>query len=187
MPLVFLCTEHTCGCYVLRIHLVASTRLRFGGFKKKKLVELRAGEYAYVGSALSLQGSTSLARRLVRHATRSADKAPHAIRDAMLERFTAIGLTTGDLLPRGPKRLHWNIDHLLDLDAAELTDAYLLRTTRRLEASLGQFIERDPHAFVFEKGLGVNDVPGNTHILRIEAPAAWWNGLRPRLKQHFHL
>ena len=46
MPLVFLCTEYTCGCYVLRIHLVASTRLRFGGFKKKKLVELRAGEYA---------------------------------------------------------------------------------------------------------------------------------------------
>jgi hypothetical protein len=52
---------------------------------------------------------------------------------------------------------------------------------------LGQFIKRDPHAFVFEKGLGANDVPGNTHILRIEAPAAWWNGLRPRLKRHFHL
>ena len=131
MPLVFLGTDHPCGCCVLRIHLAASTRLRFGGFKEKKLVKLRAGEYAYVGSALSLQGSTSLAslaRRLVRHATRSADKAPHAIRAAMLERFTAIGLATGDLLPRWPKRLHWNIDHLLDLDTAELTDAYLLRT-----------------------------------------------------------
>ena len=46
----------------------------------------------------------------------------------MLERFTAIGLATGDLLPRWPKRLHWNIDHLLDLDTAELTDAYLMRT-----------------------------------------------------------
>ena len=44
----------------------------------------------------------------------------------MLERFTAIGLAPGDLLPRWPKRLHWNIDHLLDLDAAELPDAYLL-------------------------------------------------------------
>ena len=108
MPLVFLGTDHPCGCCVLRIHLAASSRLRFGGFKKK-LVELGAGEYAYVGSALSLQGSTSLAslaRRLVRHATRSADKAPHAIRAAMLERFTAIGLATGDLLPRWPKRLH---------------------------------------------------------------------------------
>ncbi len=187
MPLVFLGTDHPGGCYVLRIRLAASTRLRFGGFKKRKLVELRAGEYAYVGSALSLQGSTSLARRLVRHATRSADKAPHAIRAAMLERFAAIGLPTGDLLPRSPKRMRWNIDHLLDLDAAELTDAYLLRTTRRLEASLGQFIERDPHAVVFEKGLGANDVPGNTHILRIEAPAAWWEGLRQRLKRHFNL
>ena len=136
MPLVFLGTDHPCDCYVLRIHLAASTRLRFGGFKKKKLVELRAGEYAYVGSALSLPGSTSLARRLVRHATRSADKAPHAIRDAMLERFTAIGLTTGDLLPRGPKRLHWNIDHLLDLDRS--------RIDRRLPAAhhtpLGSFV-----------------------------------------------
>ncbi len=95
MPLVFLCTDHTCGCYVLRIHLAASTRLRFGEFKKKKLVELRAGEYAYVSSALSLRGSTSLARRLVRHTTRSADKTPHAIRLTMLERLTAIGLASG--------------------------------------------------------------------------------------------
>ena len=153
MPLVFLCTDHTCGCYVLRIHLAASTRLRVGGFKKKKLVELRAGEYAYVGSALSLQGSTSLARRLVRHATRNADQAPHAIRATILERFTEIGLASGRSPPplakapaleyRSPARpRHSRIDR-------RLTTAH----TRRLEASLGQFIERDPLAFVFEKGL----------------------------------
>ena len=187
MPLVFLGTDHPCGCYVLRIHLAASTRLRFGGFKKKKLVELRAGEYAYVGSALSLQGSTSLARRLVRHATRNADQAPHAIRATILERFTEIGLASGRSPPplakapaleyRSPARpRHSRIDR-------RLTTAH----TRRLEASLGQFIERDPLAFVFEKGLAPTMSPAITHILRIEAPAAWWKGLRPRLKRHFHL
>ena len=42
---------YPCGCYVLRIHLTTSARIPFGGFKKGKLIDLRAGAYAYIGSA----------------------------------------------------------------------------------------------------------------------------------------
>ena len=68
------------GTYVLRIHLKENTTLQFGRFKKGKLISLPAGDYAYVGSALSEKGATSLARRLIRHATRSGNKPPHTIR-----------------------------------------------------------------------------------------------------------
>lgn len=187
MSIVAIGTDHPCGCYVLRIHLATSTHLRFGGFKKGKLIELYAGDYAYVGSALARQGATSLARRLIRHATRSGAKPPHPIRAEMLRQFASIGLGSDDFLPRNPKRMHWNIDHLLDLAEAELQGAYLLRTKRKLEASLGKFIEDDPHTVAFAKGLGANDIPGNTHILRVEAPARWWSDLGSRLVQHFHL
>ena len=187
MSIAVLGAEHPCGCYVLRIHLTTSCTLRFGRFKKGKRFELHAGDYIYVGSALSRRGSTSLSRRLIRHATRSGQKTAHPIRGELLRYFAACDLNTDDLLPRGQKRMHWNIDHLLDLADAELQGVYLLRSELKLEASLGKFIENDEHTVVFAKGLGANDIPGNTHILRVEAPAYWWNELGPRLALQFHL
>ena len=62
------------GTYILRIRLKENTTLKFGKFKKGKLISLPAGDYVYIGSALSQKGSTSLARRLIRHATRSNHK-----------------------------------------------------------------------------------------------------------------
>ena len=41
------------GTYVLRIRLKADTTLQFGRFKKGKRISLSAGDYVYVGSALS--------------------------------------------------------------------------------------------------------------------------------------
>ena len=184
-PIVVLGGDSQGGTYILRIHLTETAALQFGGFKRGKTIELTAGEYVYVGSATSKNGAASLANRLVRHATRSRRKRPHSIRVEMLRRFKAIGLGNRDLKPAREKNLHWNVDHLLDLPVAELTGACILRTPECLEARLGQFLECDPHTIVVEKGLGANDVPGNTHLLGLAAGDAWWAMLPERLSDEF--
>lgn len=178
IPSVFIIGDKSqAGTYVLRIRLREDTSLQFGRFKKGKLISLPAGDYAYVGSALSEKGATSLARRLVRHATRSGDKRPHGIRTTMAEQFAECGLGHGNLLPRRGKTLFWNIDFLLDLEAAEIEGFSAIRSSERLEDRLAKKLEQDPHTQVIERGLGANDVPGNTHVLRVCADETWWRSL----------
>jgi Uri superfamily endonuclease len=175
--IVVLGDESRAGSYLLRVRLAADLLLAFGRFRGGKVIDLPAGDYLYVGSALAARGGVSLARRLVRHATRTGEKAPHAIREGMLDRFAEIGLGEGNLLPRNGKTLFWNVDHLLDRTEAEIVGVIALRGDRRLERELGQFVECDPATAVFERGLGANDVPGNTHILRLHAGDDWWGAL----------
>ena len=169
--------ESQAGTYILRILLKADTTLRFGRFKKGKLISLPAGEYAYVGSALAEKGATMLARRLIRHATRSGDQHPHRIRETMLRQFAECGLGGANLLPRRGKTLHWNVDFLLELEAAELVGISAIRSRKRLEGRLAKQLEEDPHTGVIERGLGANDVPGNTHLLHVSATEGWWASL----------
>ena len=173
------------GTYIRRIRLKKATALRFGRFKKGKLISTPAGEYAYVGSALAEKGATTLARRLVRHATRSGDQRPHRIRETMLRLFAECGLGDGNLLPRRGKTLHWNVDFLLDLPSAELTGICAIRSRVRLEDRLAKQLEEDAHTGVIERGLGANDVPGNTHLLHVSATEAWWTSL-PDLLARVH-
>ncbi len=175
--IVIIGDESQAGTYILRIHLKADTVLRFGRFKKGKLISTPAGEYAYVGSALAEKGATTLARRLIRHATRSGDQRPHRIRETMLRRFAECGLGDANLLPRRGKTLHWNVDFLLDLPSAELVGISAIRSRERLEGRLAKQLEEDPHTGVIEHGLGANDVPGNTHLLHVNAVEAWWTSL----------
>ena len=42
-------------------------------------------------------------------------------------------------------------------------------------------LESDPQTTIFEKGLGANDRPGSTCLLRVAADEAWWQGLPARL------
>lgn len=179
--LVFLGDDSRGGSYVLRICLAEDAALPFGGFKRGRIIELPASEYVYVGSAMSKKGAASLANRLIRHATRSGRKRPHGIRTEMLQRFHAVGLSNGNLASPAAKKLHWNVDYLLDLPTADLTFACVIRTPNPLEERLGRFLERDPRTIVFEKGLGANDAPGNTHLLRLKAGDAWWASLPARL------
>ena len=179
--IVIIGDESQAGTYILRIHLKADTTLRFGRFKKGKLISLPAGEYAYIGSALSEKGATSLARRLVRHATRSGDKRPHSIREQIIREFAECGLGTGNLLPKRGKTLHWNVDFLLDLPSVEIVSLIAIRSPERLERRLAKQLERDSHTQIIERGLGANDVPGNTHLLRVSADKAWWASLAARL------
>ena len=165
------------GTYILRVRLKEDTTLQFGRFKKGKQLSLPAGDYTYVGSALSEQGATSLAWRLIRHATRSGDKPPHAIREEMINRFIGCSLGPQELLPKNGKKLFWNIDFLLDLQSAEIVNIVAIRFPKRLEWTIAELLERDTDTQVIEKGLGSNDVPRNTHLLRVNADETWWTSL----------
>lgn len=173
------------GTYVLRIRLKENTTLQFGRFKKGKLISLPAGDYTYVGSALSEKGSASLARRLIRHATRSGDKPPHIIREDMINRFAECGLGPRDPLPKSGKTLFWNIDFLLNLQVAEIVSILAIRSPERLEHPIAVLLEQDTETQIIEKGLGANDAPRNTHILRANADEAWWASFADRIQENF--
>ena len=173
------------GTYILRIRLQENTTLQFGRFKKGKLISLPAGDYTYVGSALSEKGSTSLARRLVRHATRSGDKPPHAIRKSMINRFAECCLGPRDPLPKSGKTLFWNVDFLLDLQIAEIVNIIAIRSPERLEYTIAVLLEHDAETQIIEKGLGANDAPRNTHILRTSRDESWWSSVADRIQENF--
>ena len=186
IPRITVIGENTqAGTYILRILLQRDIELQFGRFKKGKLIYLPAGVYTYVGSALSEKGATSLARRLVRHATRSGEKPPHVIRDDMLNRFQEIGLGPKNPLPKNRKKLFWNIDHLLDLDIVDIMNVIAIRSTERLESNIAEYLENDPYTQIIEKSLGANDSPKNTHVLHVNADEQWWLSLSNNLKNRF--
>lgn len=171
------------GSYLLRLRISEKLQISFGRFKKGKVIQIPPGECIYIGSALSNKGAMSLGRRLVRHATRTGRQTPHFIRADLIDHFQTIGLGQGDLRPQGEKKLFWNVDHLLDQPGVTLTHIILIRSLLRLEPQLGQLLEQDPCTSIMEKGLGANDVPGNTHLLQVRADEAWWVSLVNRLDQ----
>ena len=180
--IVIIGDDSQAGTYILRIYLKENTTLKFGRFKKGKLISLPTGDYVYIGSALSEKGATSLARRLIRHATRSGDKPPHAIREAMVKQFHNCGLGPSDPLPKNGKKLFWNVDFLLDLPSVELVNIFAIRSSERLENRLAKRLEQDRHTEIIEPGLGANDTPGNTHLLRVQADKTWWSSLADKVK-----
>ena len=180
--IVIIGDDSQAGTYILRIHLKENTTLKFGRFKKGKRISLPAGDYLYIGSALSEKGATSLARRLIRHATRRNPQPPHPIREKMINRFSECGLGPGDLLLKHGKTLHWNVDFLLDLLSVELVNIFAIRSGERLENRLAKRLEQDPHTEIIEPGLGANDTPGNTHLLRIREDRTGWASLTNKVK-----
>ena len=181
--IVIIGDDSQAGTYILRIRLKENTALKFGRFKKGKLISLPAGDYLYIGSALSEKGATSLARRLIRHATRRTPQPPHPIREKMINRFSECGLGPRDPLPKRGKTLHWNVDFLLDLPSAELVAILAIRSAARLENRIAKRCEQDPHTEIIEPGLGANDAPGNTHLLRIRSDSMGWASLTEKVKE----
>jgi len=100
----------------------------------------------------------------------------------MLEMFRENGMGDFNLQPPEQKSLRWNVDHILDHGTVHLKAVYAIRTATKLEPIIGDMVEDDPHTVVFEKGLGANDRPGSTYLLRVHADDDWWQGLEPRLK-----
>ncbi len=186
IPNIFIIGEDSqAGTYILRIRLEEDTKLQFGRFKKGKLISLPAGDYTYVGSALSEKGATSLARRLVRHATRSGDKPPHTIRDEMLIQFRECDLGPPDPLPKSGKKLFWNIDFMLDLELAEIINIIAIRSPERLESTIAEFLEHNADTQIIEKNLGANDAPRNTHVLRVNPDDTWWTSIADNMKENY--
>ncbi len=173
------------GTYLLHIHLQTDISLAFGRFRGGKTFSLPAGAYLYVGSALNSRGATSLAPRLLRHATRSGARPPHPIRVALCETFQENGLGTVSLHPPQTKKLHWNVDHLLDQPDAELVGVYVIRHPARLEEALAQWLGADPYTSFIIPGLGANDVRGGTHVLFVTGDVAWWAALPGRINAWF--
>jgi hypothetical protein len=130
------------------------------------------------------RGASSLPRRLIRHATRSAPRPPHTIRTDLIDYFVNNGVLTADkpLYPR-TKRLHWNVDFILDLPIVSIAAAYVLHANIPLESQLAAILETDPHTAAFAPGLGANDARGQTHLLRVDGDERWWNHLPQRLDE----
>ncbi len=155
-------TEHPNGTYVMRIKLTKSRDIVFGRFKKGKIIHLKRGYYVYIGSALAKKGSSALGNRLRRHTSRSNGDKPHQIQSILLGFFDNLGIKYTN--KPSPKKLFWNIDHLLDMEEAEISDIIFTRNPTPLENSWSEFFEGLTDTYIFEKGLGANDGKGHTHV-----------------------
>ena len=154
------------GAYVLWIEAAEDIAVTFGRFGGGRPVAVPAGYYAYVGSAMGRRGSSSLVGRLLRHATRTGRKPPHALRASLPEALVAAGLSVPAAPPSG-KRLHWHIDYLLDDPAVEIAHILALRSRTRRESELARALAAAPALVPLAPGLGASDAAGETHLFRL--------------------
>ncbi len=178
------------GAYVLRIRVDVPLAVVFGRFQAGEPVALPAGEYVYVGSAMGLKGASSLARRLLRHATRSSGRPPQPLRPELLAALVKANLLAPSARPPASKALHWHVDYLLDKSAATLAGVIALPSPVRHETALAQLVANDRHTIAPASGLGASDAPGATHLQRIAlqealSPEQWWESLLLRLVKQF--
>ena len=169
------------GTYVLKIRVRSRLRLSFGGFQQGKKFTIEPGDYSYVGSALGENGSSTLARRIAKHATRTGRKFPHKIRAGLVRRFVELGMIESDKV-NNEKTLFHNVDHLLDRREVDLISVYAIRDPTCIEAALGRLIDDDPATSIIARRLGASDIPGNTHLLRVDADELWWRLLPLRME-----
>ncbi len=169
------------GAYLLRISVTNDLQVRFGHFQNGESILVQKGEYIYVGSAMASKGSMTLARRLLRHATRHDRNRPQKIRERLLVALTKAGVGAGNLQPPSQKKLFWNVDYLLEEETASLSQIVILCSRTNLEDDLAHFLMDQPGSSIVVKGLGANDKQGQTHLLQIKEKSAWWQQLPERL------
>ncbi|NTU69153.1 MAG: DUF123 domain-containing protein [Chlorobiaceae bacterium] len=157
------------GSYLLLINLRDSAGISFGRFMGGREIRLDQGSYLYVGSALgSGQGAYPLASRLLRHASRSAGRSPHQLRERLMAHFKAFGFEPKRERPE--KKLHWHIDFLLDLPEAELAHVVMVAGPARLEHRLAELAASMPGVSPVADRLGAQDAASGTHLFRVEDP-----------------
>ena len=161
-------TKYPMGSYILLIHLSSSLHLAFGRFKQGKPFTIPEGDYLYIGSALGRgNAGAPLARRLLRHASRTGSNGPHAIRRAMMRLFSDKHFIETDSIEPSEKKLRWHIDYLLDRREAEISHIVIIRSPERVEQRLSELLEPLPETSLIAKGLGAQDTRNSTHLLRI--------------------
>ncbi|WP_420642743.1 GIY-YIG nuclease family protein [Candidatus Leptofilum sp.] len=190
------------GAYILRMQVNVPLQVQFGRFLQGQPIEVPIGVYLYVGSAMAQKGATSLARRLLRHASRSDSQNPHPIRRQILAVFPKIGLGPTPLYPPTGKKLRWHVDFLLDEVAMDLTAVYIIRAEKRnkeegrekkpaqsvarfnnryLETAVAHYLLTLSEITPLVPGLGSTDDPGGTHLLKVTAVPDWWQNFPEEL------
>ncbi len=171
------------GSYLLRLTVRRPLMVCFGRFNGGEPVIVPPGDYLYVGSALAQKGASSLARRLLRHASWHDSQNPHAIQKHLLRLLPQIGLGPEPLHPPLGKKLRWHVDYLLDEAGVDLTAVYLIRSPkegfatvarRGMETAVARWLLTRSEVAPLVAGLGATDDPGGTHLLRVTAVPAWW-------------
>jgi Uri superfamily endonuclease len=160
-------SKHHSGSYILLIHLSRSLQLAFGRFQRGKLFPVPAGDYLYIGSALGGgKRGAPLARRLIRHASRSDRKNPHAIRTAIMTLFSEDIFTANSAMEPSEKKLRWHIDYLLECEEAQIDHIVIIRSPLRVERLLSELLEPLPETSLVASRLGAQDTRNSTHLLR---------------------
>lgn len=161
------------GCYLLRLQANKSLSVHFGRFNSGQPISVPAGIYLYIGSAMGKKGASTLAQRLLRHATRHNGRS-HTIRPLLLTQLQSSGLGTTCLQAPIRKTLFWHVDYLLEETAVDLTHIIILRTKSPMENKLARHLADDPQTSPLINGLGASDDPGQTHLLHMPESLTWW-------------
>ncbi len=154
------------GTYLLLIQVQNTHSISFGRFDKGRTIDIESGYYIYIGSALNQKGATSLGNRLSRHCLRSPDKTEHHIRMKLLDFFDELGIH----YTKNPssKTLFWNIDHLVNLDDAEIKGIIFIRSPHPFEIAWSEYLENLEETSIIAKGLGANDSKDHTHVQKLD-------------------
>lgn len=163
-PLTIFGASCKSGTYLLLIELVEPCRMAFGNFRKGEMFSLSAGMYLYVGSALGNRSGYPLARRLIRHASRSGNNPPHAMRQTLLHYFSTTCNTT---FTPSPKKLCWHVDYLLEQPHATLSEVVIIQSPLRLEHTLATLLRLMPDISIIAPHLGAQDYHDSSHLLRL--------------------
>uniref|UniRef100_Q3ARA2 DUF123 domain-containing protein n=1 Tax=Chlorobium chlorochromatii (strain CaD3) TaxID=340177 RepID=Q3ARA2_CHLCH len=174
-PLTIFGASCKSGTYLLLIELVEPCRIVFGNFRKGEMFSLSAGMYLYVGSALGNRSGYPLARRLIRHASRSGNNPPHAMRQTLLHYFSTTCNTT---FTPSPKKLRWHVDYLLEQPEATLSEVVIIQSPLRLEYALATLLEAMQETSHIAPHLGAQDCRDSTHLLRLRNREALFTELQ---------
>ncbi len=158
--------KYTMGSYILFIRISSSFQLAFGRFQKSRLFSIPDGDYLYIGSALGKTGDP-LARRLIRHASRSNGKPPHKIQSEIIKLFSKNDAVKSCAFIASEKKLHWHIDYFLEHSEAEITHVLIMRHPEKLEHHLSEFLASIRETSLVALRLGAQDTRNSSHILRL--------------------
>ena len=159
----------TTGVYVLHLRCTALREIVVGRFAGGRPIAFPAGSYVYVGSAMGCN-ATSLAGRLLRHATRCPPVPPHAMRAELHRALLDAGLNAP--LPQS-KRKHWHVDYILDDSEIDLAHVWAMRSSAALERELAGWLATQTDLQPLVAGLGAGDHRGHTHLLHMRTPTIW--------------
>jgi len=160
------------GTYVLRIEVKRAIQVCFGRFMDGQLIDVPAGIYVYVGSALG--SDRRLGQRLGRHITRREQGPDPIIRHEIMNVFGK------GMFPKSEKKLLWHIDYLLDQSELCVTDILAIRRGERLESKIAELLMAEGE--IIAGGLGASDAKGYTHLLKVSSGMNWWASLKVKIQ-----